>query len=183
MRGKIGDPMQWKAPIQASESWMGAAHSILQCLALSLPEERRDGSAQSPKREIGASSHCATGGQQANRSWLGCSPTGATSAIAGIDVIGIHGDGGIQGYYSPTSDVGAVIQRNALVRDNAPIEVSGCPQGRRTANLPVDMVIAPWIDDEHRRSAGRGQRAPNLEDDHHIVQAFEIEGELSGHLC
>src|ERR1022692_2337038 len=43
MRGKIGDPMQWKAPIQASESWMGAAHSILQCLALSLPEERRDG--------------------------------------------------------------------------------------------------------------------------------------------
>src|ERR1017187_1621347 len=108
---------------------MGAAHSILQCLALSLPEERRDGSAQSPKREIGASSHCATRGQQGNRSWLGCSPTGATSAIAGIDVIGIHGDGGIQGYYSPTSDVGAVIQRNALVRDNAPIEVSGCPQG------------------------------------------------------
>src|SRR5665811_1425068 len=145
----------------------------IQFLPLPLPEERSDGTAQSPEREIrgiGARSHCATGGQQGNGSWLGSSAS-ATSAIAGVDVIGIHGDGAIQGYYSATSDIGARFKRVALVRDNAPIEVSGCPQRCRTANLPEDLVIAPWIDDVHHRSACRGERASNLEDDHHVAQA------------
>src|ERR1019366_2759499 len=103
--------------------------------------------AQSPKGEIrgiGACSHRAPGGQQANRSWLGRGPR-PTSAIAGIDVIGIHGNGAIQGYCSTTSYVGAGVQRDALVRDDTSIKVGGCSQRGRATNLPKNLVITSRI--------------------------------------
>ena len=164
----------------------GDANLMLQPLSLPLSEERRDGAAQSPKREIrgiGAGRNRAPGCHQGNRSRLGCGSSPATNAIAGIDGIGIQGDGGIQGYCPATINVGARIQRDALVCDNAPIEVSGCPQRRRTANLPENLVITPRIDDIHHRGACRCQGTSNLEDDHLIAQALEIQGERSGQLC
>src|ERR1019366_4212368 len=106
---------------------------------------------------------------------LGCCPR-TNRTVAGVNSIGIHGDRRSQRYCSTAINVGAVSQRDAVLRDNTSIKVSACPQGRRTANLPVNLVVQPRVDYDHRRVACGGERAPNLDHDHRIALALEIKG-------
>ena len=99
-----------------------------------------------------------------------------------IHGIGIHSDGAIQGYRSATINRGASSQRDALVRNDTSIEISGCSQRGGTANLPVNLVVHSGIDDEHRGSASCSERAPNLEHYQSIIHTLEIQSKLASHL-
>ena len=80
----------------------------------------------------------------------------ATAGVPGAltadrrDVVGIHLHFGIERKRSPTHNVGAGIQGDALIRKNISDERRRGPERRGTADLPEHAIIQTWMNQRHR---------------------------------
>lgn len=126
------------------------------------------------------------GSQQAKGSRFGdgadVSGTGIGVAGTGADGVVVQGDGTVECDRTATGDGGAVVERDALVRDDIACKCGCRAEGCGTTDLPVYIVIQARVDYVDTGRTGRGQCGADLEDHVGVVQTGEVEGEWSGQL-
>ena len=79
---------------------------------------------------------------------------------------------------TPASDACAVIQGDAVQRENVPYELSGCTESRGAANHPKHVLI--WtIGKNNRRAACGRERTTYLKNEHCIAVTVVVESQLT----